>query len=261
VAVVGWLVFSSAGAIACLALGAVWALVSRGSLNSRRFLALCAVFYWLAGSYIVPETVRGLLARGYAPLTRADVPAGRTAVVLLGSGSHQFRDWTDGQFVVVDRIAASRLLEAARVYRLLDADFIVSSGGLIRPTPRTWPSGLAMAEDLVRLGVPRDRIIVEAESMTTRHEAVLVKELLRTHPVDHVVLVTSQFHMLRSVGTFRAAGVEVIPAIAREPQGVDEWWEKLIPTDKGMDESGMAAHELAGIVAYAVRGWYRGRPL
>ncbi len=160
-AVVGWLVFSSAGAIACLALGAVWALVSRGSLASRRFLALCAVFYWLA----------------------------------------------------------------------------------------------------VRLGVPRDRIIVEANSMTTHHEAVLVKEILRTHPVDHVVLVTSQFHMLRSAGAFRAEGVEVIPAIAREPQGVDDWWEKLIPTDKGMEESGMAAHELAGIVAYAVRGWYRGRPL
>ncbi len=253
--------FSSAGATACLALGAAWALVSRGSLASRRFLALCAAFYWLAGAYVVPETVRGWWARGYAPLTRADVPAGRTAVVLLGSGSYQFRDWSGGQFVVIDRVAASRLLEAARVYRLLDADFIVSSGGLIRPTPRTWPSGLTMAEDLVRLGVPRNRIIVESESKTTRDEAVLVKELLRAHPVDQVVLVTSQFHMRRSVGAFRAAGIEVIPAIAREPEGVDEWWEKLIPTDKGMEQSGMAAHELAGIVTYAVRGWYRGTPL
>lgn len=258
---VGWFVFSSAGATACLAVGALWALASRGSLNSRRFLALCAAGYWLAGSYIVPETVRSWLAHGYAPLTRADVPAGRTAVVLLGSGSYQFRDWTEGQFVVIDRIAAARLLEAARVFRLIDADYIVSSGGLIRPTPRTWPSGVTMAEDLVRLGIPRDRIIVEAESQTTRHEAVLVKGLLRAHPVDHVVLVTSQFHMRRSVGTFRAVGIEVIPAIAREPQGLDEWWEKLIPTDKGMEESGMAAHELAGIVTYAARGWFRGRPL
>lgn len=258
---VGWIVFSSAGATACLAIGAVWALLSRGSLASRRFLALCAACYWLAGAYIVPETVRGLLTHGYTPLTRTDVPAGRTAVVLLGSGSHQFRDWSDRQFVVIDQVGAARLLEADRVFRLLDADFIVSSGGLIRPTPRTWPSGLTMAEDLVRLGVPRDRIIVEAESKTTRHEAVLVKELLRTHTVDHVVLVTSQFHMRRSVGTFRAAGIEVIPAIAREPEGVDEWWEKLIPTDKGIEESAMAAHELAGIVTYAVRGWYRGRPL
>lgn len=253
--------FSSAGATGCLAVGALWALVSRGSLASRRFIALSAVFYWLAGAYIVPETVRGWLAHGYAPLTRADVPAGRTAVVLLGSGSFQFRDWSEGQFVVIDKVAAARLLEAARVFRLLDADFIVSSGGLIRPTPRTWPSGLAMAEDLVRLGVPRNRILVESESQTTRHEAVLIKEVLRTHPVDRVVLVTSQFHMRRSVGAFRAAGIDVIPAIAREPEGVDEWWEKLIPTDKGIEESGMAAHELAGIVTYAVRGWYRGGPL
>ncbi len=181
-AVIGWLVFSSTGATACLVIGAVWALISRGSLASRRFLAVCAVGYWLAGSYIVPETVRGWLTHGYAPLTRADVPAGRTAVVVLGSGSHQFRDWSEGQFVVVDQIGAARLLEAARVFRLLEADFIVSSGGLIRPTPRTWPSGLAMAEDLVRLGVPRDRIIVESASKTTRDQAVLVKELLRIAP-------------------------------------------------------------------------------
>jgi len=261
VAGVGWLVFSSAGATGCLAIGAVWGLLSRGSLASRRFLAWCAACYWMAGAYIVPETVRGLLAHGYTPLTRADVPAGRTAVVVLGSGSHQFRDWSEGQFVVIDQIGAARLLEAARVFRLLDADVLVSSGGLIRPTPRTWPSGLTMAEDLVRLGVPRDRIIVESESKTTRHEAVLLKELLRAHPVDRVVLVTSQFHMRRSVGTFRAAGIEVIPAIAREPDGVDAWWEKLIPTDKGMEESAMAAHELAGLVTYAARGWYRGGPV
>jgi uncharacterized SAM-binding protein YcdF (DUF218 family) len=261
VAGVGWLVFSSAGATWCLAIAALWVVASRGSRASRRFLVVCAVGYWLAGMYIVPETLRSWLTHGYAPLTRAAVPAGRTAVVLLGSGSYQFRDWSEGQFVVVDRVAAARLLEAARVFRLIDADFIVSSGGLIQANPRNWPSGVTMADDLVRLGIPRDRISVESESKTTRHEAVLIKDLLRTHPVDHVVLVTSQFHMRRSVGTFRAVGLDVIPAIAREPDGVDEWWEKLIPTDKGMEESGMAAHELAGIVTYAARGWFRWRPL
>ena len=81
--------------------------------------------------------------------------------------------------------------------------------------------------------------------------------MLSAHPVDHVVLVTSQFHMRRSVGTFKAAGIEVIPAIVREPQAFDTWLEKLVPTDKGLKDSAMAAHEILGIVAYAVRGWYR----
>ena len=61
------------------------------------------------------------------------------------------------------------------------------------------------------------------------------------------MLVTSQFHMRRSVGAFKAAGIDVIPAIAREPQAFDTWLEKLVPTDKGLKDSAMAAHELLGI--------------
>jgi len=114
-----------------------------------------------------------------------------------------------------------------------------------------------MADVLERLGVPHDRILVEDLSKNTHDEAVIVGGMLSTHQVDHVILVTSQFHMRRSVGAFRAAGLEVIPAVAREPEPLDRWWKNLLPTDKALDESAMAAHELAGLVIYAARGWYR----
>ena len=114
-----------------------------------------------------------------------------------------------------------------------------------------------MADLLVRLGVPRARVRVEDESGTTHDEAVIVSRMLAAQPVDHVILVTSAVHMRRSVGTFKASGVHVIPAPAREPQFWDTWWEKFVPTDKGVDEAGMVAHELAGILVYQWRGWYR----
>jgi uncharacterized SAM-binding protein YcdF (DUF218 family) len=197
------------------------------------------------------------LAAGFTPLRREDVPEGRTAVVLLGSGARQERDWAGGRITVVDPIGASRLVEAARVYHLVDATFIVSSGGLIAATPRNWAAGEAMADGLASLGVPRDRVIVETESATTRDEAVVVKRLLAEHPVDHVVLVTSQFHMRRSVGAFRAEGIQVIPAIAYESVPYDTWWERFVPSDKALEESGLAAHELGGLFVYRLRGWYR----
>ena len=252
-----WYIFSSGGAVVLLAAAAVWALVSPRSSAARRVLSALVLFYWITSTDIVPDTVRQLLASGYAPLTRQQVPAGRTAVILLGSGSLRFRDWSENQFAVVDPIGASRLLEAARVYHLLDADYIISSGGLITPTDRTRPSGQTMAEALVTLGVPKERILIEKDSRTTRHEAVIIKEMLAAHPVEHVVLVTSQFHMRRSVGTFKAAGIDVVPAIVREPQGFDTWWERLVPTDKGLKDSAMAVHEVFGILWYAVRGWFR----
>jgi uncharacterized SAM-binding protein YcdF (DUF218 family) len=256
VASLAWYLFSSGGAIVLLSVAVGWALLTRRS-GARRFAIAVALFYWTASTDIVPDTIRLVLASGYRPLTRADVAPGRTAVVLLGSGSLRFRDWSDNQLALIDPIGASRLLEASRVFHLLDAAYILSSGGLATVTDRNRPSGETMADTLMTLGVPKERVLVETESRTTRHEALIIKEMLSAHPVDHVVLVTSQFHMRRSVGTFKAAGIEVIPAIVREPQAFDTWLEKLVPTDKGLKDSAMAAHEVLGIVAYAVRGWYR----
>jgi uncharacterized SAM-binding protein YcdF (DUF218 family) len=248
---------SSGGATACLAILTVWVVASRGSAASRRSLAAATIAYWLAGAYIVPETATRLLASPYSKLTAEDVPPGRTAVVLLGSSAYQVGDWAGAHFSTLDRISASRLLETARIYRLIRPDYVISSGGLANPNDWARPAGPAMADALVTLGVPRDRIVMEARSTTTHDEAVIVHDLLAARPVEHVILVTSQFHMRRSVGTFRAEGIDVIPGVAYYEPRIDRWWGKLVPTDKGLEETALVAHEVAGIGEYLWRGWYR----
>lgn len=252
-----WYLFSAAGAIVCTAIGVLWLLVARTSPWPRRWLVAVVVTFWIASTAAVPAGVGRLLAWGFAPLTREMVPPGRTAVVLLGSGSYRLQDWGSGEFLVVDRIGASRLVEAARVFHLLNADYVISSGGRLVVSDRTSDSGSSMADALVTLGVPPERIVVEDKSGTTRHEAVLIKDILAARPVDHVVLVTSHIHMRRSAGAFRAVGIPVIPAIDREPPSFDVWWEMAIPTDKGLEDSGLVAHELAGLVQYRASGWYK----
>ena len=86
---------------------------------------------------------------------------------------------------------------------------------------------------------------------------MIIKEILAQRPVDQVVLVTSSVHMRRSVGTFRAVGLPVIPAIAHETPSFERLWGQLIPSDKGLEETGMVAHEVMGLVVYRLRGWYR----
>lgn len=236
---------------------AVLVAVSRGARWARSLLLVASLFYACASVYALPSALTRLLVAGYRPLSAADVPVGRTAVVLLGSGTHLSRDWDGGVFPAVDKIGATRVAEAARVYHLVHPDFVISSGGLIEVTENSWPSGKSMADALVMLGVPRERIVIEDLSETTHREAVIVKEMLVSRPVDHIVLVTSGVHMRRSVGTFLAEGLPTIPAIARETPPFSRWWQKLIPTDKGLEESGMVAHELSGLVVYRLRGWYR----
>ena len=254
---IGWFVFSGGGIIVFISLTAFWLVASRGSRAARRLMAGLVAFYWLAASEFTADALRALMAAPYAPLTREAVPAGTTAVVLLGSGGSGVLDWDGAQFAVSDRIGAARLLEAARVFRLVGADYIISSGGVGIVSRRAQSSGIVMAQALATLGVPKDQVVVESRSSNTRDEAVIVREMLATRPVDHIVLVTSQLHMRRSVGTFRAAGLETIPAIAREPESYDSWWLKAVPSDKALEETGLAAHEVAGIVVYALRGWYR----
>ena len=47
----------------------------------------------------------------------------------------------------------------------------------------------------------------------------------------------------------------ISPALANEIPLIEGWWDLVIPTDKGLDASGGAAHELAGLALYRLRGW------
>lgn len=252
-----WYLFSAGGATAALLACGLWVGLSRGSQASRRALAIAAAFFTLAGSYVIPWNVSRVVSYGYRQLQRDDVPPGTVTIVVLGSGSVQVRNWAEDTLTVPDYISASRLLEGARLFRMLGAARIISSGGAATPQDRFRPSGQVMANTLVSLGIPREQILIETESTNTHDEALIVRAMLAEHPTDHVVLVTSRVHMRRSVGTFRAAGIAVIPSIARDPVSVETLWEMLVPTDKGLREAALTAHEVLGLAAYGVRGWYR----
>jgi uncharacterized SAM-binding protein YcdF (DUF218 family) len=252
-----WHLFSAGGVVVLLLICTGWLLASRGSRAARRTLVAVALFYGLASVHGISHGIGLLLSAGYRPLSRADVPPGRVTVVVLGSGTVQVRNWSETVLAVPDLFSASRLLEGARVFRLLDATQLISSGGSPTAADRVQPSGRVMADALIALGIPRERILVETESATTRDEAVIVARMLAQHPTDHVVLVTSRLHMRRSLGAFRAVGVAAIPAVARDPSSVETWWETLVPTDKGLREASHAAHELLGLAGYVARGWYR----
>jgi uncharacterized SAM-binding protein YcdF (DUF218 family) len=252
-----WFFSSTAGVIALLAALAIWVYRRPHSRPARTFLITVSACYLLATIYAFSHPLGQLLAAGYRPLTAADIPAGRSAVVLLGSGIYTAKGWDGSRYSVLDRTTAPRVLEAFRLYRLVQPVSIISSGGNLREDSIVEPAGLTMKNALVDLGVPQDRILVETRSKTTHDEAEIVKAMLPSLDVQTVFLVTTELHMRRSVGTFRAAGLTVVPAIAPEPQGLDDWPLWFLPSDAGFSESKALGHELLGILYYAARGWYR----
>jgi uncharacterized SAM-binding protein YcdF (DUF218 family) len=252
-----WFLFTFGAAALFILAALIWRRMRPHSAAARRFLVFVAVAYTLASLHPVDRLVVRILSIGLHPLAATDVPSGRTVVVLLGSGSFTARDWAGRKFTIVDAIGATRLLEAARVYQLVAPEWIISSGGFLSTDDVGYSVGDVMRDDLIRLGVPGERILVEGGAKNTREEAVTIERMLRPLHPDHVVLVTSDVHMRRSVGAFRAVGVETIPAIAFDAFSALPWSLWILPSDAGMTEAALVAHELCGIPYYALRGWWR----
>jgi uncharacterized SAM-binding protein YcdF (DUF218 family) len=251
-----WFLFSAGGLVVAVLAGTVWLRSRPHSARARRFLLLVAIAYAVLSIYGFGEGIGRLLVVGINPLAAGDVPPGHTAIVVLGSGSYTARDWADGTYSIVDEVDATRALEAVRVFRLVDAEWVISSGGRLYRDDPNEASGITMRDAMMTLGVPTSRLIVETRSRDTHDEAVIIAPMLRKLDVEHVVLVTSGTHMRRSLGAFRAQGIRAIPAIAREPYSSISWSNWILPSDLGLWKSSSVMHEVIGLAYYTARGWY-----
>lgn len=66
-----------------------------------------------------------------------------------------------------------------------------------------------MAKMAYELGVPREKVIVEAESMNTRDHPIYIKSIVKS---EKFLIVTSANHMNRALINFKAHGLEGTPA-------------------------------------------------
>ncbi len=247
---------SGAGAIVVLFGLGLWLMARPTARRRRAAFVAAAALYLLASSFQVAHAAAGLLARPFRPLQASDVPAGRTAVILLGSGTYTQRNWSDERYSVLDPVGAERTLEAARVFRLIAPAWIISSGGRLSAADPDEPAGAVMRDALIELGVPRARIVTETASRTTRDEATVIQSMLPSLQVDRLVLVTSAVHMRRSLGVFRSVGLDPIPAIAQpSPHNQTRGWRGVLPSTRGLEETDSVVHELLGLAYYRLRGW------
>jgi uncharacterized SAM-binding protein YcdF (DUF218 family) len=254
---VGYLV-SAGGAVSVFFFIAIWTIRSPASSRPRRFFIASALVFTLLSVFGIQFLFARILTSAFKPFDVSQIESGRnTAIVVLGSGSIVAEDWDGQTLSFVDRAAAIRVAEAVRVFRLADPALVVSSGGDPHTKRRGARTGATMKDALVAAGVPRDRIVVETESGTTRDEAVIVAPMLRSHGISQTILVTSGLHMTRALGAFRAVGVHTIPAIAHDFSSDFPVALMLIPTRDGLGLASENAHETLALAYYWLRGWWQ----
>jgi uncharacterized SAM-binding protein YcdF (DUF218 family) len=151
----------------------------------------------------------------------------------------------------VDRIIAA----AALAHRYPQVRIVFSGGSANLVSDDTAKEADIARTVFERLGVAKDRLLMERQSRNTLENAEFSKAMLNPKPGERWLLVTSAYHMPRSVGAFRKAGFAV------EPYPVD--WRTGGPRDllkfsiyaiDGLGRVEIAMREWIGLSAYRITG-------
>jgi uncharacterized SAM-binding protein YcdF (DUF218 family) len=174
-------------------------------------------------------------------------------IIVLGGGIDP--DLSFDNYTTVFSDGSDRLIVAAELGRRYPATIIVYSGGspnLIFDEAREADYAIPVLE---ALGIPRERLIIERGSRNTEENAEFSKKIVGPKPGQRWLLITSGFHMPRSVGIFRKVGFPV------EPCPVD--WRTGGPSHRlrfsssflgGLFRTDVAAREWIGLFAYWLSG-------
>ena len=151
--------------------------------------------------------------------------------------------------------STTRLLDAvALARRHPEAKLALIGAGVF---PVGYADARATLEFVVNQGIAPARVLLEGKSRTTRENAVYAKQLLRPALGERWVLVTSAYHMPRSMGAFAAAGWEVIPYpvdFSIDPRKDLRAYFDLVGL---LNDSTLAGHEWVGLAGYRLMGWTR----
>jgi uncharacterized SAM-binding protein YcdF (DUF218 family) len=133
---------------------------------------------------------------------------------------------------------------------------LVFSGGTSPFEPYSIMKDAEVARAALKsLGVPVEQMVFEDESHNTHENAVLTAAVLKPTSQQNWLLVTSAFHMPRSIGCFRKVGFTVYPA----PVGyMTKGYFSLRPGFdmlRHLTDLSYALHEYVGLIAYWVMGY------
>lgn len=242
-----------------LPVGLTLLLALAGVVFRRRWLVVVALaLLWVASSGLTARTLWRVVESGQERVLAADAPEADAIVVL--SSRRRTAPGDDG---VRGHDAAERFMGGLELIAAERAPLLVFTGGWTPFAPDAEPEGDVNRRDAIALGVLPERILTTGRVLNTAEEATAVAALLREHAVTgadggppHILLVTSAYHMPRSVTLFERAGARVtpFPVHFRQDTALRASVRDLLPSGRALAETETALRELYGRVVHRV-GW------
>jgi len=228
------------------------------------------VLMWLeratVGFRLAAGASAALLVAGLSPLgnalilplesrfpTATPLPAAVTGIIVLGGTYDSEVTNQRGQMALNE--SAERIMALGDLARRYPQARVIYSGGGSSFTPDTTPEATLVERTAPALGLDPARIEYERASLNTYENAVFSKELARPRAGETWLLVTSAFHMPRSMGVFRQAGFEVQPyPVDFRTAGPNSLLRPFGFVGEGLRRTDIAAKEWIGLVAYYLTG-------
>jgi uncharacterized SAM-binding protein YcdF (DUF218 family) len=203
-------------------------------------------FYLCTISYVSDRLI-GNLEREY----EVPKPVSGDVIIMLGGGATLDTPNVNG-LGHLSGFAANRLLTSAQLYQLLQVPIMISGGKVLETTGCEAEIAKVI---LIGLGVPEDKIIIENKSLNTTENAIFSKELMNLHGFKRPILVTSAFHMERSVLQFQKVQTAVLPYPTDYQTNVEHKFQphQLWPSASALLNTSLALKEYVGILAIK---WY-----
>lgn len=222
-----------------------WRRTALGALAAA-MLVLFVTLYTTTGSYLL----QGLEARFPRP---ASDPANVACMIVLG-GAFETEVTTARGGIELNQ-AADRFVEALRLALLYPNARILVSGGDGSLSGAYEGDAAASVRFFQAFGLSPDRLVMETTSRNTDENAQNSRQILADNGLSNCLLITSAFHMPRSVGLFRKAGLAVTPwptdfrTTGKAALGFDFTQPTL-----NAQQMATATREWVGLVAYRFLG-------
>ena len=227
---------------------------------------LMATRFASLGRKLVAAAVLLLVICGLSPLGKAllypleqrfppwDAARGAPDGIIVLGGSID-ADLSVAHHTPVVRGAPDRIITAAALARRYPNARVVFSGGSANLVSNDAREADFAGTIFESLGVDKSRLIMERASRNTHENAEFTKAVVKPREGERWLLVTSAFHMPRSVGLFRKAGFAVEPCPVDWRVGGSHDLEALSNVAvEGLARTDLAVREWMGLIAYRLTG-------
>lgn len=221
------------------------------TVKKKVFLTGITVLLFFSNSFIVNEA---FLAWEDEPILISGLKKYETAIVLTGVASNR-KGITDRVFFGQ---GADRVLHTVQLYKLGKIKKILISGGSSAVIGKSIPEARQLKKVFLYCGVSEIDIILEDRSRNTTESSYYSRKLIDSLNLgQEFLLITSAFHIPRSVGCFEKAGLNV-QAYPVDFYAHDRSYNLLAllrPSESSLGKWSTLIHEIVGYIVYKLMGY------